>query len=171
MFDELFDVVVEGKGKICVDFFCFNQMKFIVHICQKRIYGQFTQKNSIGDCIQIPALSMIEYDIEGERKLINMEGEVEVFDQIKKVNISIQRSLLSFNIDTRIGNMDLIPLRVEASLDTVLREDPLYFVFNGNMNASDQLKRYQKCVKRLFRKSRKRIKYKEEFYKILPTVC
>ena len=140
MFGELSDVAVEGRGKVCVDFFCFNQMKFILDIYQRKIYGQFTQKNSIGDYIQISALSMIDYNIEGERKSINLEGEVEVFDQVKKVNISIQKSFLSFNVDARIGNMDLIPLRVEATLDAVLRDDPLHFVFNGNMDASDQLK-------------------------------
>ena len=140
MFGELSDVAFEGKGKVCVGFFCFSQMKFFVDIYQKRIYGQFTQKNSIGNYIYISALSMLDYDIKGENKSINMEGKVEVFDQIKKVNISIQKSLLSFNVDARIGNMDLIPLRVEATLDTVLRDDPLCFVFNGNMETSNQLK-------------------------------
>ena len=140
MFGELSDVAVEGKGQVCVDFFCFSQIKFIADIYQKRIYGQFTRKNEIGNYIQISALSMIVYDIEGGSKSINMEGEVEVFNQVKKVNISIQKSFLSFNVDARIGNMDLISLRVEATLDTVLRDDPLHFVFNGNMETSHQLK-------------------------------
>ena len=140
MLGELSGVAVEGKGQLCVDFFCFSQVKFFVDIYQKKIYGQFTRKNEIGNYIQIPTLSMIDYDIEGESKLINMEGEVEVFNQVKKVNISIQKSLLSFNVDARIGNMYLIPLRVEATLDTVLRDELLYFVFNGDIETSDQLK-------------------------------
>ena len=140
MLGELSGVAVEGKGQVCVDFFCFSQVKFFVDIYQKKIYGQFTRKNEIGNYIQIPALSMIDYDIEGESKLINMEGEVEVFNQVKEVNISIQKSLLSFNVDARIGNMDLIPVRVEATLDTVLRDELLYFVFSGDMETSDQLK-------------------------------
>ena len=140
MIGKLSDVVVEGEGKVCVDFFCFSQTKLAVNIIQKKIYGQFTRKTNIGNYIQISALSMIDYDIQGEKKSININGQVIVFNQVKKVNISIQKSLLSFNVDARIGNMDLIPLGVETTLDTMLRDDPLCFVFNGNMETSDQLK-------------------------------
>ena len=140
MFGKLSDVVVEGEGKVCVDFFCFSQIKLAVNIIQKKIYGQFTRRTNIGNYIQISALSMIDYDIEGESKSINIKGQVVVFNEVKKVNISIQKSLLYFNVDARIGNMDFMPLGVEATLETVLRDDPLYFVFNGNMDTSDQLK-------------------------------
>ena len=140
MFGKLSDVVVEGKGKVCVDLFCFSETKLVVNIIQKKIYGQLTNKINIGNYIQISALSMIDYDIQGEIKSINIKGQVVVFNQVKKVNVSIQKSLLSFNVNARIGNMDLIPLNVESTLDTMLRDDPLYFVFYGNMETSDQLK-------------------------------
>ena len=140
MFGKLSDVVVEGEGKVCVDFFCFSQTKLAVNIIQKKIYGQFTRKTNIGNYIQISALSVIDYDIQGESKSINIKGQVVVFNQVRKVNMSIQKSLLSFNVDVRIGNMDLIPLGVEATLEAVLRDNPLYFVFNGNMNTSGKLK-------------------------------
>ena len=137
---KLSDVVVEGEGNVCVDFFCFSRTKLAVNIIQKKIYGQFTRKTNIGNYIQISALSVIDYDIQGESKSINIKGQVVVFNQVRKVNISIQKSLLSFNVDVRIGNMDLIPLGVEATLEAVLRDNPLYFVFNGNMNTSGKLK-------------------------------
>ena len=49
--------------------------------------------------------------------------------------------MISFNLDARIGNMDLVPLLVEASLDALLRDDPVHFVFCGNMEEFNQIKK------------------------------
>ena len=64
-----------------------------------------------------------------------------IFNQVKEIDISIQNSVISFNLDARIGNMDLVPLHVEASLDAVLRDDPVHFVFSGNMEEFNQIKK------------------------------
>ena len=64
-----------------------------------------------------------------------------VFNQVKEIDITIQNSVISFNLDARIGNMDLVPLLVEASLDALLRDDPVHFVFCGNMEEFNQIKK------------------------------
>lgn len=64
-----------------------------------------------------------------------------VFNQVKEIDISIQNSVISFNLDARIGNMDLVPLLVEASLYALLRDDPVHFVFCGNMEEFNQIKK------------------------------
>ena len=54
-----------------------------------------------------------------------MKGQVVVFKEIKEVDITINKSLLFFNTNAKIGNQYSIPLYVESSLDAVLRDDPL----------------------------------------------
>ena len=64
-----------------------------------------------------------------------------VFKEVQEVDITINKSLLFFNTHAKIGNEYSIPLYVKSLLDAVLRDDPLYFTFTGNMVESDQLKK------------------------------
>ena len=68
-----------------------------------------------------------------------MKDEVVVFTQVKKDKITIRSSILSFDVDVRIGGIDSVPLTVTSSLDAMIRDDPLYFVFTGNVENSNKL--------------------------------
>ena len=68
-----------------------------------------------------------------------MKGEAVVFNQVKKDKITIRSSILSFDVDVRIGGIDSVPLTVTSSLDAMIRDDPLYFVFTGNVENSNKL--------------------------------
>ena len=138
---EMYDITIESEGQLCVEYFCFTQLALIIHLYQKKIVGQFVSKDHIGKYVKIFPHSKIYYNLEKKIKSLSLKGEVLVFNQAKEIDISIQKALLSFHVDARIGNEDLIPLHVEASLEAVLRDDPLYFVFSGNMEKSTQIKK------------------------------
>ena len=124
--------------------------------------GQFINKDNIGNYIKIFPSSKIYYDLTSKSKSSSLKGEVVVFNQVKEVNISIQKSLLSFNTDVRIGNIDLVPLHVKASLDAILRDDPLYFVFSGNMGKSNQIKKdIEAALRDYFRRLEKTLNSRE----------
>ena len=65
-----------------------------------------------------------------------MKGKVVVFNQVKKV---IRSSILSFTVDVRIRSIDSVPLTVTSCLDAMIQDDPLYFVFTGNVENSNKL--------------------------------
>ena len=91
-----------------------------------------------------------------------IKGEVTVFNQTREINMSIQASLLSFSVYASIGNVDLIPLDVMASLEAVLRNDPLYFTFSGNLEKSYQVKTdIQNSLKDYFNKLEETLNLKE----------
>ena len=113
----------------------------MVDLKQSNITGQFIKKDDIGNYIELFPLSKIHYDLASTVKSVHMKGQVVVFKEVKEVDITINKSLLFFNTNAKIGNQYSIPLYVESSLDAVLRDDPLYFVFTGNMAESDQLKK------------------------------
>ena len=135
------DITIVSEGQLCAEYFCFTQLVLLIDLNQKKIVGQFISKDNIGNYIKILPYSKIYYNLENKIKPLSLKGEVVVFNQVKEVEISILNSLVSFNVDARIGNEDVIPLHVEASLEAVLRDDPLYFVFSGDMEKSTQIKR------------------------------
>ena len=138
---DLSGLEVEAKGQLCVEYFCFTELNLMVDLKQNNITGQFIQKDDIGNYIELLPLSKIHYDLSSAIKSAHVKGEVMVFKEVKEVDITINKSLLFFNTNAKIGNRYPIPLHVESSLDAVLRDDPLYFVFTGNMVESDQLKK------------------------------
>ena len=138
---ELSGLVVQGEGQLCVEYFCFTQLNLMVDLKQSNITGQLIKKDDIRNYIELFPLSKIHYDLASTVKLAHMKGQVVVFKEVKEVDITINKSLLFFNTNAKIGNQYSIPLYVESSLDAELRDDPLYFVFNGNMAESDQLKK------------------------------
>ena len=138
---EMSNITIEGEGQLCIEYFCLNDLVLVKDFYQKKIVGQFISEDNIGKYIKIVPLSKIYYDLTNRTRRSSLKGEVVVFNQVKEVDISIQNSVLSFKLDARIGNMDLVPLHVEASLDAVLRDDPVHFVFSGNMEKSNQIKK------------------------------
>ena len=138
---ELSGLVVEGKGQLCVEHFCFTQLNLVVDLKQNNVIGNFIKQDDIGDYIELFPLSKIHYDLKSTVKSASMKGEVMVFKEVKEVDITINKSVLFFNTNAKIGNEYSIRLYVESSLDAVLRDDPLYFVFTGNMAESDHLKK------------------------------
>ena len=138
---EMSNITIEGEGQLCIKYFCLTDLVLVIDFYQKKIVGQFINEDNIGKYIKIVPLSKIYYDLTNRTKQSSLKGEVVVFNQVKEVDISIQNSVLSFKLDVRIGNMDLVPLHVEASLDAVLRDDPVHFVFSGNMEKSNQIKK------------------------------
>ena len=138
---ELSGLIVEGEGQLCVEYFCFTQMNVMVDLKQNRITGQFIKKDDIGNYIKLFPLSKLHYDLASTVKSAHMKGQVVVFKEVKEVDITINKSVLLFNTNAKIGNEYSIKLYVESSLDAVLRDDPLNFVFTGNMAESDQLKK------------------------------
>ena len=139
--DEMSNITIKDKGQLCVEHFGFTHLVLVIDFYQKKVVGQFISEDNIGNYIKIFPLSKIYYDLTNRTKHSSLKGEVVVFNQVKEIDILIQNSVLSFNVDARIGNMEnLVPLHVEASLDAVLRDDPLYFVFSGNMEKSNQIK-------------------------------
>ena len=130
---------LENKGKLCVVYFCFNDVALTVDFTQKFIVGEFTKQDNIGNYIKITPSSKVYYYLTKNSISVTLKGEVVVFNKVKTVNVTVQPNFLSFNVDARMGNTDSIRLAVVASLDAVLRDDPLYFTFTGNMNNSNQL--------------------------------
>ena len=137
---ELSYIAIESRGKLCIEFFCFRNISLKVDIMLQKVVGQFINRDDIGNYIEIPPLSKIEYNLTNKIKKAILKGRIVVFNQVKEIDVSIKESLLSFNVDTKIANSDLIPLYVEASLEAVIRDDPLYLIFSGNMDRSPKLK-------------------------------
>ena len=138
---ELSYLVIEGGGHLCVEYFCFRDLNLALNLKQNNIIAKFTKKDNIGNYIQLSPLSQIHYDLQRSIKSVQMKGEVVVFKEVKEVNITIDKSLLFFNVDAKLGNEYLIPLYVESSLDAMFQDDPLYFDFHGNMEKSNELKK------------------------------
>ena len=136
---ELSYAMIEGRGQFCIEFICFKNLSLTVDIMLQKVVGQFFERDNIGNYIEIPPLSKIEYNLTNEIKSANLKGRVKVFNQVEEIDVSFKKSLISFNVDAKFKNVELIPLHVEASLETVIRDDPLYFVFSGNMNISTKL--------------------------------
>ena len=113
----------------------------MVDLKQNSITGQFIKKDDIGNYIKLFPLSKIHYDLKSTVKSASIKGEIMVFKEVKEVDITINKSLLFFNTHAKIGNEYSLPLHVKSLLDAVLRDDPLYFTFTGNMVESDQLKK------------------------------
>ena len=129
-------VTIKGRGKLCTEYFCFIEIALTIDLSKNMIIGQFTKKENIGNYLKIYPLSNIYYY---QNKSVTMKGEVVVFNQVKTVNITIRSSILSFNVVVRIGSIDSVPLTVRSSLDAMIRDDPLYFVFTGNLENSNKL--------------------------------
>ena len=136
---ELSHAVIGSKGQLCIDYFCFKNLSLTLDIMLKNVTGQFSKQDSIGNYLTIAQFSKIHSNLKDRFKSASLKGEVIVFNQVKEIDISIKESLLSFDVDAGIGNAGLIPLHVEASLEAVIRDDPLYFVFSGNMGRSTKL--------------------------------
>lgn len=130
---------LENKGKLCVVYFCFNDIALTVDFTQKFIVGKFTKQDNIGNYIKISPSSKVYYYLTKNSNSVNLKGEVVIFNEVKTVNVTVQPNFLFFNVDVRMGNTDSTRLFVVASLDAVLRDDLLYFTFTGNMNNSNQL--------------------------------
>ena len=155
-------VAVEGKGKVCLHYFCFNQITIAMDLKQKKVVGQFTKKDNLGNYIKIYQSTRFYYDLTNNTNSLMIKGEVVVFNQTKEINMSIQASVLSFIVYASIGNVDLIPLHVEASLEAVLQNDPLYFTFSGNLEKSYQMKTdIQNSMKDYFSKLEESLNLKE----------
>ena len=155
-------VAVEGKGKVCIHYFCFNQITIAIDLKQKKVVGKFTKQDNVGNYIKISQSTRFYYDLTKNTKSLMIKGEVIVFNQTKEINMSIQASLLSFSVYVSMGNVDLIPLDVKASLEAVLQNDPLYFTFSGNLEKSSQLKRdIQNSMKAYFSKLEETLNLKE----------
>ena len=137
---ELSYAVIGSRGQFCIEYICFKNLNLTVHIKLQKVVGQFVKWDNIGNYIEIPPFSKVEYNLTNEIKSANLKGRITVFNQVEKIDISIKESLLSFNVNAKFENVDLIPLHVEASLGTVIKDDPLYFVFSGNMNSSTKLR-------------------------------
>ena len=136
---ELSYAVIGSKGELCVDYFCFKNLSLTLDIMLKKVTGQFAKQDNIGNYLTIAPFSKIHSNLTNGLKSASLKGEVIVFNQVKEIDISIKESLLSFDVEVGIGNAGLIPLHVEASLEEVIRDDPLYFVFSGNMDRSTKL--------------------------------
>ena len=133
---ELSHGTIKGKGKFCTEYFCFKDIALTIDLNENMIIGQFIKKENIGNYLKIYPLSNIYHY---QNKSVTMKGEAVVFNQVKKVNITIRSSILSFNVDVKIGSIDSVPLTVTSSLDAIIRGDPLYFVFTGNAENSNKL--------------------------------
>ena len=155
-------VAIEGNGKVCIQYFCFNQITIAMDLKQKKIIGQFTKQDNLGNYIKVSPSTRFYYDLTKNTKSLMIKGEVTVFNQTREINMSIQASLLSFSVYASIGNVDLIPLDVMASLEAVLRNDPLYFTFSGNLEKSYQVKTdIQNSLKDYFNKLEETLNLKE----------
>lgn len=137
---ELSYALIGSRGQFCIYYLCFKNLSLTVDIVLQKVVGQFVKRDNIGKYIEIPPFSKIEYNLTNEIKSANLKGRITVFNEVEEIDVSIKESLLSFDVDAKFKNVDLIPLHVEASLETVIRDDPLYFVFSGNMNSSPKLK-------------------------------
>ena len=155
-------VAVEGNGKVCLHYFCFNQITIAIDLKQKKVVGQFTKQDNLGNYIKISQSTRFYYDLTKNTKSLMIKGEVVVFNQTKEINMSIQASLLSFSVYASIGNVDLIPLDVKGSLKALLQNDPLYFTFSGNLEKSYQMKTdIQNSMKDYFSKLEETLNLKE----------
>ena len=136
---ELSDLIIEGGGHLCVEYFCFTEHHLAVNLKQNNILVQFTKQNNIGNYILLSPSSKIHYNLERSIKSVHLKGEMTLFKEVKEVYITINKSHLFFNVDARLGSDYLIPFFVESSLDTVLQDNPLYFDFHGSMEKSNKL--------------------------------
>ena len=46
-------VAIEGNGKVCIQYFCFNQITIAMDLKQKKIIGQFTKQDNLGNYIKV----------------------------------------------------------------------------------------------------------------------
>ena len=136
---ELSYAVIGSKGQLCIDYFCFKNLSLTLDIMLQKVTGQFAKQGNIGNYVTIAPFSKIDSNLTDGFKSARLKGKAIVFNQVKEIDISIKQSLLSFDVDAGIGNAGSIPLLVEASLEAVIRDDPLYFVFSGNMGKSTKL--------------------------------
>ena len=154
--------VIGGTGQFCIEYICFKNLSLTVDIMLQKVVGQFINRENIGNYIEIPPFSKIEFNLTNKIKSASLKGRVSVFNQVEEIDASIKGSLLYFNVDAKLENVGLIPLRVETSLETVIRDDPLYFIFSGNMDRSTKLKfDIKNAVRNYFKNLEETLKMRE----------
>ena len=71
---EMSNITIEGKGQLCVEYFCFTDLVLVTDFYQKKIVGHFISEDNTGNYIRIFPLSKIYYSLTNRTKQSSLKG-------------------------------------------------------------------------------------------------
>ena len=142
---------LSGRGNICSGTFCFNDLSIdmshgliLSDSCSSShtsntddtlIEGHITTESDIGGLIILPYETKIYIVLPSLSNFskTTLKGRIEIYNQTKETNVSIFNHNVSFTVSADIFKTDIAKIAVSGSLQSLARNDPVYFDFRSKL--------------------------------------
>lgn len=71
---EMSNITIEGKGQLCIEYFCFTDLVLVIDFYQKKVVGYLISEDNIANYTKIFPLSKTYYNLTNRTKQSNLKG-------------------------------------------------------------------------------------------------